>query len=89
MQAIERPIKILITSKPEIQGLRGGEICWGACLLPYQVCTGLCTCWVVDGELHATIYYDCVLMVVQLQVLWYLPLLLNRMEDNLPVRERW
>ena len=28
-------------------------------------------------------------MVVQLQVMWYLPLLLNRTEDNLPVRERW
>ena len=34
--------------------------------------------------------YDCnVLMVVQLQVMWHLPLLLNRTEDNLPVRESW
>ena len=44
---------------------------------------------VVDGEMLATVY-DCnVLMVVQLQVMWCLPLLLNRTEDNLPVRERW
>ena len=44
---------------------------------------------VVDGEMLATVY-DCnVRMVVQLQVMWYLPLLLKRTEENLPVRERW
>ena len=44
---------------------------------------------VVDDEMLTTAY-DCnVLMVVQLQVMWYLPLLLNRTEENLPVRERW
>ena len=73
--------------KAWVSKFEGGEICWRACLKYRSMY--LFGMNVVDGEMLATVY-DCnVRMVVQLQVMWYLPLLLNRTEDNLPVRERW